>query len=156
MHSVRLPELQALATTCTTPALVTAYRNAVSFEPGDSETNIIKKTWALHKRLIKGFFTAIDVGISRSTRSTVKVAYIAGSFFLFRFERYIFTAHTAVSSPKYVFSPRPRCIGVNGEENFPSYLLKVARYPNFYAYFIDQLQNIESNVYVQYACLSYE
>ena len=33
LHSVRLPEEQAFATTCTTPALVMAYRKAVSFEP---------------------------------------------------------------------------------------------------------------------------
>jgi hypothetical protein len=33
LHSERLPEEQAFATTCTTPALVIAYRNAVSLEP---------------------------------------------------------------------------------------------------------------------------
>merc|ERR1719228_2301428 len=33
LHSVRLPDEQALATAWTTPALVIAYRKAVSLEP---------------------------------------------------------------------------------------------------------------------------
>ena len=42
LHSVRLPEEQALATVWTTPALVMAYRKAVSLEP---EVEKVTKIW---------------------------------------------------------------------------------------------------------------
>jgi hypothetical protein len=44
LHSERLPEEQAFATTCTTPALVIAYRNAVSLEPVHNDDVSIAKS----------------------------------------------------------------------------------------------------------------